>query len=136
MATKREQQLRERIAKNKEKVSKDENALKAILRQEARSREKERNSRLYNKAANEEALFAMDQMDALTHLEFLKELTQINSVALLIIKYHIKTRGMQYGSVEDFRNYVAVKYPECLEITKNAIEKANRRKTQVQKNEG
>ena len=136
MTTKRELQLRERIAKNKEKISKDENALKAILRLEARAREKERNSRLYNKAANEEALFAMDQMDALTHLEFLKELTQINQAAQLILEYHLKTRGMQYGSVEDFRNYVAVKYRECFEMTKNAMEKADKRKAQAREIKG
>ena len=133
MTTKREQLLRERIARNKKKINQDENALKSILKQEARTREKERNSRLYNKAANEEALFAMDQMDIVTHLKFLRDLTNIDAAASLILKYHISTGGMQYGSVEDFRNYVIVKYIECLETTQNAIEKANKRKAQAKK---
>ena len=136
MTTKRELLLRQRIEKNRKKVIEDEHALKSILKQEARAREKERNSRLYNKAANEEALFAMDQMDALTHLEFLRELTALDRAASLILKYHISTGGSQYGSVEDFRNYVAVKYSECLETTKNAIEKANKRKAQAGEVEG
>jgi hypothetical protein len=67
-------------------------------------------------------------MDMLTHLEFIRELTKIDAAADLIYRYHIKTGGTQYVSVDDFRSYVSVKYPECLATTKNVVARANKRK--------
>lgn len=126
--TKRKQQLLDQLDKSEKKTSEIKEALKKISAREKAESRKERESRLYDKAANEEALYAMEQMDPLTHLEFIRKLAYIPAAADLIFEYHKKTGGTQYVSVKDMHKYIAAKYQECYTTTKNKADKANERK--------
>ena len=104
--------LDEKIKKENEKIAQLKAQKKALLAREGKKERASRTSRLCAKAGQYEAVLAFAHMTQLENLDFIKDLLGCPDAVGLIVSNHVKTGGTQYKTVDEFRQYVAVKMPE------------------------